>query len=293
VHRYILHNGQLIENDAHTASLGQVGLLNGWGVFSTIRVLDGILFAWEMHWKRMCHDARLMRVPMPASPDALRQPLDRLIEANEAENATLRVAVVRNKGGVFQAPHLEREYDVVAYTVNLQDWGKAARLSVQMQGRHAASPMAGVKITSWSQNLTFLEIAKAKGYDEVVLLNERGEVSECTSANLFAVKGVRVLTPPMSSGCLPGVTRRLLLEQVRVTGVAVEEKTLRLDDLYEADEVFMTSTTRELLPVESIEGLKTGTNDEVRRRLHDYFRALMSRYAAAERERRTNRVTSA
>ena len=292
MHRYILHNGQLIENDAHTANVGQVGLLNGWGVFSTIRVLDGVLFAWEMHWKRMCHDARLMRVPMPVSPDDLREPLERLIEANQAETATLRVAVVRNKGGVFQAPHLEREYDIVAYTVNLQDWGKAAKLSVQMQGRHAASPMAGVKITSWSQNLTFLEIAKAKGYDEVVLLNERGEVSECTSANLFAVKGARVMTPPMSSGCLPGVTRRLLLEQVHVTGVTMEEKTLRLDDLYDADEVFMTSTTRELLPVESIEGRKTGTSDAVRQRLHDDFRALMSRYAASVRERRTNRVAS-
>ena len=91
VHRHILHNGQLIDNDAHTASVGQVGLLNGWGVFSTIRVLDGVLFAWEMHWKRMCHDARLMRVPMPAQPDNLREPLEKLVEANGAENATLRV----------------------------------------------------------------------------------------------------------------------------------------------------------------------------------------------------------
>lgn len=286
VHRHILHNGQLIDNDAHTASVGQVGLLNGWGVFSTIRVLDGVLFAWEMHWKRMCHDARLMRVPMPAQPDDLREPLEKLIEANGAENATLRVAVVRNKGGVFQAPHLEREYDVVAYTVNLQDWGASAKLGVQMQGRHAASPMAGVKITSWSQNLTFLEIAKAKGYDEVVLLNERGEVSECTSANLFAVKGAHALTPPMSSGCLPGVTRRLLLEQVRVPGVTVEEKTLRLDDLYDADEVFMTSTTRELLHVAAVGDRKTGTSQDVRARLHEEFRGVMQRYAAARSKSR-------
>ncbi|MEP7364593.1 MAG: aminotransferase class IV [Acidobacteriota bacterium] len=290
MHRFILHNGQLIGNDAHTASVGQVGLLNGWGVFSTIRVLDGVLFAWEKHWERMCRDAVLMRVPMPAAAEDLKQPLERLIEANGAENATLRVAVVRNKGGAFQAPHLEREFDVVAYTVDLQDWGTAAKLGVQMQGRHAASPMAGVKVTSWSQNLTFLEMAKAKGYDEVVLLNERGEVSECTSANLFVVKGVSVQTPPMTSGCLPGVTRRLLLEEVKVPGVHVEEKTLRLDDLYEADSVFMTSTTRELLRVEAVEGKKTGVADDVRERLHGEFRRSMAQYAAVERQRRARRV---
>ena len=290
MHRYILHNGQLIGNDTHTASVGQVGLLNGWGVFSTIRILDGVMFAWEMHWERMCRDAALMRVPMPAKDEDLKEPLERLIEANGAGNATLRVAVVRNKGGVFQAPHLAREFDVVAYTVDLQDWGTSARLGVQMQGRHAASPMSGVKITSWSQNLTFLEIAKSKGYDEVVLLNERGELSECTSANLFVVRGVRVLTPPMTSGCLPGVTRRLLLERVSVPGVSVEEKTLRLDDLYDSDSVFMTSTTRELLRVDSVEGRKTGTEDQVRQRLHGEFRRLMGEYAAGERERRAIRA---
>ena len=94
-----------------------------------------------------------------------------------------------------------------------------------------------------------------------MLLNERGEVSECTSANLFAVfkgaaQGDRVLTPPLSSGCLPGVTRAVLLEELRVSGLVVEERVLLPADLESADEVFLASTTRELLPVVSIEGLR-------------------------------------
>lgn len=279
MHSFILHNGELIPNDAHTASVGQVGLLNGWGVFSTIRVIHGVMFAWEKHWERMSRDAALMRVPMPERAGELKEQLERVIAANEAVEATLRVAVVRNKGGAFQAPHLERDYDVVAYTVNLQDWGTAARLDVQEQGRHAASPMSGLKLTSWSNNLTFLEQAKARGFDEVVLLNERGEVSECTSANLFVVRGGSVLTPPLSSGCLPGVTRLLLLDEVKVDGVTVEEATLRLEDLYEADEVFMTSTTRELLPVVQVGERATGREDEVRAKLHAVFQALMEEYA--------------
>jgi branched-chain amino acid aminotransferase len=91
----------------------------------------------------------------------------------------------------------------------------------------------------------------------VVLLNERGEVSECTSANIFVAQGGSVYTPPLSSGCLPGVTRAVLIEEIRPSsGLRVTEKTLFPADLESADEVFITSTTRELLPVVEIQGLK-------------------------------------
>ena len=122
--------------------------------------------------------------------------------------------------------------------------------------RHAASEFSGAKVLSWSENLTRYERAHEQGFDEVVLLNERGEVAECTSANIFAVKGDRVYTPPLSSGCLPGVTRAVLLEETKVAGLKIEEKVLQLKDLEAADEVCLTSTTREVLPVISIDGLK-------------------------------------
>ena len=77
------------------------------------------------------------------------------------------------------------------------------------QGRHAASPFAGTKTLSWSHNLTLVETAQQNGDDEVILLNERNEVAECTSANIFAAKGGTTYTPPLSSGPLPGVTRAL------------------------------------------------------------------------------------
>ena len=83
----------------------------------------------------------------------------------------------------------------------------------------------------------------------MVLLNERGEVAECTSANLFIANGGQVYTPPLGSGCLPGITREVLLGEIHVPGITVEEKTLLPADLESADEVFITSTTRDLLPV--------------------------------------------
>jgi branched-chain amino acid aminotransferase len=255
MHRFLLHNGQILDAHEKTLSAGQVGLLNGWGVFSTLRVADGVLFAFERHWDRMQRDAAKVHVPFPQDAAQLKSELLRLVEANSAWNATLRVVVVRNRGGMFEGPDQERDFDVLAFTKDLNPWGANARLAMKPHGRHAQNEFSGCKILSWSHNLTWYEEALQRGFDEVVLLNERGEVSECTSANIFAATGSEVSTPPLDSGCLPGVTRELLLDVVRVPGISVVERTLDPADLERADQVFITSTTRDLLPVISIEGL--------------------------------------
>lgn len=273
MHRYILHNDDILEASEPVLAAGQVGALSGWGVFSTLRVAEGVLFAFERHFARMQRDARLLRTPFPEDPEYMRSRLLRLIDANRAREATLRVAVVRNRGGIWEGPNT-RDFDVIALTTDLKIWGRGVRLAVAEQARHAASPFRGVKTLSWAQNLVTLEAAQARGFDEVVLLNERGEVSECTSANIFAARGSAILTPPLDSGCLPGVTRDIIIHEIRAEGLSVEEKALTLEDLYSADEVFITSTTRDLLPVADIEGRRTGTNDDPRARLQ----AAFSRY---------------
>jgi branched-chain amino acid aminotransferase len=272
MHRHLLHNDQIRETGDLIVSPGQVGLLNGWGVFSTIRVYDGVLFAWERHFARMQRDAARLRVPFPASSDDLHEPLLRLIEANHAHNATLRVVVVRNQGGMWQGPAATRPFDVVAFTADVNKWGDSVRLGMVPHARHAANEFAGVKYLSWSENLTWNERAHQQGFDEVILLNERGEIAELTSANIFAVHGGRVSTPPLSSGCLPGITRATLLDIAKI-----EERTLFPADLESADEVFISSTTRELMPVSAVEGLKIREGRAVMDRLQGEF----SRYVAA------------
>ena len=281
MHRFLLHNDSIHEASATLLTAGQTGLLNGWGVFSTMRVTDGALFAYERHWARMKRDAELLRVAMPASSAWLEDRLLKLVEANRASNATLRVVVVRNTGGAFQGPGIERDFDVIAFTTDLRDWGGSVRLGVVRQARHAASPFSGTKMLSWSFNLTWLEKAQGDGYGEVVLLNERDYVSECTSANIFVSFGNRVWTPPLSAGCLPGVTRAILLEEVRVPGIEIGERDLTLTDLEAADEVFITSTTRELLPVESVEGLNISRRGSARQVLQAAFSSMLRAYSDA------------
>jgi branched-chain amino acid aminotransferase len=284
IHRFVLHNGRIREASESILSPGQLGLLAGWGIFSTLRVKDGVLFAWERHWARMSHDAELLNVTMPPDSETVRRDLVELIEANQSFNASLRLVVVRNGGGMWEGPPTGRSSDVVALTADNNFWGHSVRLTYQPAARFSQSDFVSAKIISWAHNLRWYERAHQRGFDECVLLNELGEITECTSANIFAVHGAVVSTPPVSAGCLPGVTRQVLLEEIHVPGVRIQEQRLRPEDLDSADEVFITSTTRDLLPVAEIDGQALNSNPEVRTELLTAFRAYLTSYIAAHRE---------
>jgi branched-chain amino acid aminotransferase len=234
----------------------------------------------------MKHDAELLHVPFPADPAHFEANLLKLVEANGARNSTLRVVVLRNRGGFWEGPGNTRDFDVVALTADVNDWGRGVRLDVVANARQAASPFAGAKVLSWAQNLTWYEEAHRKGFDEVVLLNERDEVSECTSANIFAAFGNQVATPPLSCGCLPGVTRHVLLTETHPSDLMVVERTLSLDDLSAADQIFITSTTRELLPVEHIQGITVRNSGHACQILQQTFSQYIDRYVAEARAKR-------
>jgi Branched-chain amino acid aminotransferase/4-amino-4-deoxychorismate lyase len=267
----ILHNDSICSASDVTLQAGQVGLLAGWGVFSTIRVKNGQLFAFDRHFARMKRDAALLRVPFPDDPQYIESRLLRLVAANQAEEATLRVVVVRNKGSVWEGPSIARDFDLIALMTGLKDWGSGVKLGIIPQARHAQSVFAGTKVLAWGFNLTWYEQAQERGWDEVILLNERDEVCECTSANIFVSQGGQVWTPPLSSGCLPGITREVILNEIRVPGITVGEKPLLLKDLKSADEVFITSTTRDLLPVVAVEGVPIRSQGDIRVRLQAAF----------------------
>ncbi len=172
--------------------------------------------------------------------------------------------------------------DLILFTAGLPAHADVARLGVAENGRHAASPLAGVKTTAWLNNVWHLAEAQKAGWTEVILLNERGEVAECTSANIFCVKGGKVLTPPLASGCLEGVTRSVLLEIAPRARVHIVEQTLFPEDLYSAEEVFITSTNRTLLGVSEIAGCKFSVvMGPLAQKLERAFDAAMREYVAA------------
>jgi branched-chain amino acid aminotransferase len=283
LHRFILHNDRIHEASEPVLAPGQVGLLAGWGVFTTLKVSGGVPFAFERHWARISRDAAAMHVPLPGDPAALRQRLLELVEANGAFHSTLRLVIVRNGGGMWAGPSNGRASDVIALTADSKDWGDGVKLGIVAHARHAACEFSTTKILSWAMNLTWVENAQQRGLDEVILLNELGEVAECTSANIFVSTGGQVWTPPISSGCLPGITREVLLGEIHVPGIQIAEKRLTPAELEAADEVFITSTTRNLLPVREIEGKAIGRTEETSRALSEAFGEYVDRYVASRK----------
>lgn len=282
IHQIICHNGRLLPVEQARLSPGQEGLINGWGLFTTLRVFQGEPFAFERHWQRLSRDAKRTRVPLTAAPGKLLADVREVIQSNRMEEGAVRIYVVWNRTGIWHSNEESLpETDVIITGGALSTYPATLRLDLREHGRHAASPLAGVKVTSWLNNVWNAREAKQRGFDEVVLLNERGEVAECTAANVFMVRGDGVITPPLSSGCLAGITREVLLEISPKYGVTLREAVLRPEDLYGADEVFVSSTNRALLGVAEIAGHKlTSTPGPVTRKLSGAFSGYVDDYVA-------------
>ena len=256
IHRNIFHNESLLPIEKVRLSPGQAGIICGWGIFTTVRISRGEAFAYERHWRRLERDAALTRMPIPHTAAKIRVHLHEVIRANNVSEGAARIYLVNNQVGYWRSDEAQPQVDLIICTADLPEYHEPVRLALREHGRHAASPLAGVKSISWLPNVWAFAEAQKEGFDEVVLLNERGEVAECTAANIFTVKNGKVFTPPLSSGCLEGVTRGILFEIAPEAGFSFVEQTFRPEDLYSADEVFITSTNRSLIGVGEIAGHK-------------------------------------
>jgi branched-chain amino acid aminotransferase len=280
IHSNVFHNDTLLPIEKVRLSPGQAGLICGWGIFTTLRISRGEAFAYERHWRRLEKDAAIIRLPMPYTAAKVRVHLHEVIRANQVTEGCARVYLVYNSIGFWQSAEERPAVDLIIYTSNLPAHRDVVRLGLREQGRHAASALAGVKTISWLNNVWAVAEANKEGFDEVVMLNERGEVAECTSANIFAVKDGKILTPPLNSGCLEGVTRGILMEIAPDAGLPVVEQSLRPEDLYAAEEVFISSTNRNLIDVGEIAGHPIPAPGPVCKRLNELFDAYVSEYVS-------------
>jgi branched-chain amino acid aminotransferase len=279
IHRNVFHNDRLLPIEKVRLSPGQAGLINGWGLFTTLRIVRGEAFAFERHWRRLEKDAAIIRLPMPYAGPRVRVQLQEVIRANKVAEGCARIYLVYNQVGFFRSDESQPTVDLIISTAPLPEYREPLRLTVREHGRHAASALTGVKTISWLNNVWSVAQAQQEGFDEVVMLNERGEVAECTAANIYAVKGNLVLAPPLSSGCLEGVTRGILFEIAGEAGTAVKEQTLKLEDFYTADEVFLSSTNRNVIGVGEIAGHKiTSAPGPITLRLNEVFTSYVSDY---------------
>jgi branched-chain amino acid aminotransferase len=281
IHRNIFHNESLLPIEKVRLSPGQAGIICGWGIFTTVRISRGEAFAYERHWRRLERDAATTRMPILHTAAKIRVHLHEVIRANKVSEGAARIYLINNQVGYWRSDEAQPQVDLIICTADLPEYHEPVRLALREHGRHAASPLAGVKSISWLPNVWAFAEAQKEGFDEVVLLNERGEVAECTAANIFTVKNGKAFTPPLSSGCLEGVTRGILFEIAPEAGFSLVEQTFRPEDLYSADEVFITSTNRSLIGVGEIAGHKiAAAPGPLTHRLEEVFAAYVTDYVS-------------
>lgn len=282
IHGFAVHNGEIVPSQEIRLSPFQTGLLSGWGLFSTLRIYRGVPFALEDHLERLRLDAGKLHVQAEEWLARTPELFERLIERNAAREAMARLYLIRNHGGLLDMPGL-RETDLLIFSADLRDWGGAAKLRLVPNARQAQAALEATKSLSWARNLATLEEVSQAGFNDALLLNERGEIAECTSANLFLARGGKLMTPPLSSGALPGVSRKAILRGCAQHGLAVEETTLFPADLRQAEEVFISSSTREVQPVSYVDDLRLPPPGPVIARVRAIFDEQVEQYIASHR----------
>jgi branched-chain amino acid aminotransferase len=256
------------------------GLLVGDGVFETLRVYGGVPFAWRRHYERLCLSAGGLGLAVPAAAE-LRAAADAVLTAEglagPGPGARLRITVT---GGISPLGSARGDLPptVIVAASPLVPADEPADVVTVPWARNERGAVAGLKTISYAENVRALAYASERGAAEAVFPNTRGDLCEATGSNVFLVLGGVLHTPPADSGCLLGVTRALVLEQAHEIGVPVEEVDLPLDALHRADEAFLSSTTREVQAIASVDARPLPVAPgPVTVRLTDAFGALVAR----------------
>lgn len=227
------------------------GFTVGDGVFETLRVYAGVPFAWRRHLDRLERSAAGLGLTPPGRT-GLRDAVDAVLAANELSEGRVRITVT---GGI--APPGSGRGDgaptVCVLASPLAPAPAAAAVVVVPWTRNEHSAVAGLKTTSYAENVRALAYAEARGASEAVFPNTSGACCEATGSNVFVVAGGAVRTPPAAAGCLLGVTRGLVLELGHRLGLDIAEADVALDDLRGAEEAFLTSTTREVQAIDAVD----------------------------------------
>jgi branched-chain amino acid aminotransferase len=228
------------------------GLLTGDGVFESLRVSRSVPFAVRRHLERLARSAAGLRLPCPPA-EVVRAAMGQVVAANGLEEGRLRVTVTAGPAPLG-SDRADVEPTVIVAGGPLPAWPPAADVVVSPWPRNERSALAGLKTTSYGENVVALAHARDHGAGEAIFANLKGHLCEGTGTNVFVGVSGRLVTPPLSTGCLAGVTRELLLELVEA-----EEADLPVAALASADEAFLTSSTRDVQPVRAVDGRRLAT----------------------------------
>ena len=264
------------------------GFLYGDSIYEVIRSYGQVPFALAEHLERLEHSARLLRFELPLAPPRLGDEIVRLLSRTDHGDSYIRVIVTRGEGEIDLAPDAARGPHVVVILKPFRPLdpslveGGASVLLVDSGRRPDGAVPDGSKTGNYLANLMALGQARRGGHHEAVLVTSDGLVAEGATSNIFIVSSGRILTPGLRTGILAGITRAKVIEECRALGLEVVETDVRPDDVRDADEAFLTSTLREVLPVVRVDEVRIGDGrpGELSLRVREAYRAHVARLVA-------------
>jgi branched-chain amino acid aminotransferase len=278
-------NGRVFDQEHAVVSVFDHGFLFGEGVYETLRTYNGQPFLFDRHMRRLRRSAEMLTLAVPISNAEIDARFRETVRAaglgdSPAHEAYIRILVTRGVGElsydpaacptptivVIVKPHVAPAAEVFERGVNVA--------LVEIVRNHPGSVSPLIKSNNLLNNALAMQEASRRGGFEGVMRNYRGELAECTQSNLFIVKSGAALTPPIDAGLLPGITREFLFEIGAEVAVPIREAVLKDADLLGADEAFLTSSTREVVPIVQVDGRRIGAGipGPVTRRLLQGFR---------------------
>lgn len=258
-------NGKLYPKEEAKVSVFDHGLLYGDGVFEGIRCYNGNIFKLEEHVDRLYDSADAISLKIQLTRDELKEAIINTLKANNLKDSYIRLIVTRGVGKLGLDPFNCETPQLIIITDTIQLYPKELyekgldAIIVKTIRNHSKALNPTIKSMNYLNNiLAKIECLNA-GAVEGIMLNTDGYVSECTGDNIFIVKDSEIITPPVSAGILIGITRNVVIELAKEAGVAVKEEQMTQDDLFNADECFLTGTAAEIIPVANIDGRKIAT----------------------------------
>jgi branched-chain amino acid aminotransferase len=275
-------NGRLFDKEDAKVSVYDHGLLYGDGVFEGIRSYAGKVFRMTEHLDRLWDSAKAILLQLPISKADMAKAIEDTLAANNIRDGYIRVVVTRGAGSLGLDPSrcVTPQVIIIADKISLYPeelYRKGLKIvTVSVTRNHSASLSPRIKSLNYLNNI----LAKIEGLQagciEALMLNLKGEVTECTGDNIFLVRKGRVLTPPIDAGILEGVTRDAAIDLARQMGLEVLEMPLTKHDVYIADECFLTGTAAEVVPVVEVDSrtIGEGTPGPITRDLITRFHQL-------------------
>jgi branched-chain amino acid aminotransferase len=275
-------NAKLLPRSQAKISPFDLGFLYGYGLFETMRAYSGHIFRLSAHLERLTHSAAQLGIPLSASE--LKKACYDTLKANKLSDARIRLTVSIGEGEATPDPPKRPRPTVLIVATDYTPpsdkvYRRGYRAIVASVRQNSQSPISRLKTSNYLNNILARKEAKEKDADEAILLNDKGFLCEGSASNIFLVSKGTLITPNEESGCLPGITRRVVIELAKELSIGVTEREIRLEELLNADEAFFTSSLIELMPLTEVDGktIGSGKRGRVSERLMRAYKELLVR----------------